>query len=179
LSRNDLVIGKGIIIFTVALYGVLLVLLTSTIFGIIFTSDFSFSIIFEKSYLLIVYFIQAIGYMTMGFFLAVLFRNTALSIIMYLLYFLLIEPIIRLLFPKEIRQYFPFKIISSLTPRPEFLSVTSEESMLDVTGQGNFNLDTIRITPESLPMSVTIPLAMVYIGIFVFLIFLLVRKRDL
>ena len=53
LSRNDLVIGKGIIIFTIALYSLLLVLLTSTICGIIFTRDFSLSRIFEKSYLLL------------------------------------------------------------------------------------------------------------------------------
>ena len=98
LSRNDIILGKGIVIFFVALYGVILVLLTSTVFGLIFTKGLTFSIVFEKSYILIVYFIQAIGYMTLGFLITVLFRNTALSIVMFLLYFLLIEPIIRLLF---------------------------------------------------------------------------------
>lgn len=120
LSRNDLILGKSIVIFIVAIYGVLLVFFTSTIFGLIFTKGLSVSILFEKSYILIVYFIQAIGYMTLGFLITILFRNTALSIVMFLLYFLLIEPIIRLLFPRDVRLYFPVKIISNLTPGQNF-----------------------------------------------------------
>jgi len=179
LSRNDLILGKGIVILIVAVYGVVLVLFTSTLFGLIFTKGLSLSIVFEKSYILIVYFIQAIGYMTIGFFVAVLFRNTALSIVMYLLYFLLIEPIIRLMFPREARLYFPVKIISNLTPRPEFLTVTSNEPMLDSAGQSNLDLNAIGIAQDPLPMYLTIILAVVYITIFTFLIFIFIRKRDI
>lgn len=179
LSRNDLILGKGIVILIVAVYGVVLVLFTSTLFGLIFTKGLSLSIVFEKSYILIVYFIQAIGYMTIGFFVAVLFRNTALSIVMYLLYFLLIEPIIRLMFPREARLYFPVKIISNLTARPEFLTVTSNKPMLDSAGQSSLDLNAIGIAQDPLPMYLTIILAVVYITIFSFLIFILIRKRDI
>jgi hypothetical protein len=179
LSRNDLIIGKNLVIGIVALYGVLLVLFTSTVFGLIFTRGLSLSTVFEKSYILIVYFIQAIGYMTLGLLITVIFRNTALSIVMFLLYFLLIEPIIRLLFPRDIRLYFPVKIISNLTPRPEFLTITSNESMVDASGQSNLDLNAIGIAPDPLPEYLTILLALVYIATFSVLIFVIVRKRDI
>ena len=179
LSRNDLILGKSIVIVIVAVYGVLLVLFTSTIFGLVFTKGLSLSILFEKSYILIVYFIQAIGYMTLGFLITLLFRNTALSIVMFLLYFLLIEPIIRLLFPRDVRLYFPVKIISNLTPRPEFLTITSNESMLDVSGQSNLDLNAIGIAPDPLPIYLNILLAVAYITIFGTLIFIIIRRRDI
>ena len=179
LSRNDLILGKSIVIFIVAVYGVILVFFTSTIFGLIFTRGLSLSKKKKKSYILIVYFIQAIGYMTLGFLITVLFRNTALSIVMFLLYFLLIEPIIRLLFPRDARLYFPVKIISNLTPRPEFLTITSNESMLDVSGQSNLDLNAIGIAPDPLPTYLTILLAVAYITIFGTLIFIINRKRDI
>ncbi len=179
LSRNDLIIGKSLVVLLVALYGVLLVLLTSTIFGLIFTRGLSVAVVFEKSYLLVVYFIQAIGYMTIGFLIAVLFRNTALSIVMYLLYFILIEPIIRLMFPRDARLYFPVKIISNLTPRPEFLTIASNEPMLDASGHSNLDLSAIGIAPDPLPFYLTILLALAYIAVFSSLIFIFIRKRDI
>lgn len=179
LSRNDLILGKGIIILIVAIYGVLLVFLTTTVVGIIFTRGLTFSIIFEKSTILAVYFIQAIGYMTAGFFIAVLLRNTALSIIVFLLYFILVEPIIRAFFPKEARMYFPARIIANLTPRPEFLTITSEESVINAAGDSNLDLDIIGIAPEPLPLYGTVILALAYISIFGFAIYLLVRKKDM
>jgi hypothetical protein len=98
---------------------------------------------------------------------------------MFLLYFLLIEPIIRLLFPRDARLYFPVKIISNLTPRPEFLTITSNESMLDVSGQSNLDLNAIGIAPDPLPTYLTILLAVAYITIFGTLIFIINRKRDI
>ncbi len=178
LSRNDLIIGKSLVVLLVAIYGVLLVFLTSTISGLIFTRGLTVSLIFEKSYLLAVYFIQAVGYMTIGILIAMIFRNTALSIVMYLLYFILIEPIIRLLFPREARLYFPVKIISNLTPKPEIFTIASDEPMLDASGQSNLDFHALGIAPEPLPFYLTILLALGYIVIFSFLIFVIVRKRD-
>lgn len=179
LGRYDLVMGKGIVIVLISIYGLLLVLLSGTVSGIIFTKNIDFSDIFQKAHVLAVYFIQAVGYMTLGFLIAVLFRNTALSIVMFLLYFIFIEPILRKFFPHDIRQYFPVRIISNLTPMPEFLTVTSEDSLLGSTGNSNLTLDAIGIRPEPLPLGITVVLAVLYITLFAFLTSLIVRKRDL
>ena len=179
LGRYDLVMGKGIVIVLISIYGLLLVLLSGAVSGIIFTKNIDFSDIFQKAYVLAVYFIQAVGYMTLGFLIAVLFRNTALSIVMFLLYFIFIEPILRKFFPQDVRQYFPVRIISNLTPMPEFLTVTSEESLLGSLDNSNLTLDAIGIRPEPLPLGITVVLAVLYITLFAFLTSLIVRKRDL
>jgi len=58
LSVDDLVVGKGIIIFFIALYSLLLVFLLGSVFGIIFSHNFEFADLFSKSHLLAVYFIS-------------------------------------------------------------------------------------------------------------------------
>lgn len=179
LSRNDLIKGKLILIVTIAIYTFLMVLLAILIFGIINTKEFSFNIIFENSYLLLVYFIQAIGYMTLGLLISVIFRNNALSIIMFILYYFPIEPIIRVMFKTEARRFFPVKIISNLTPTPEFLTMTSEKTYTNADGTSSLDFSEIGLLPEKLPVGITVLLATGYIGFFIALSTILINKRNL
>ena len=179
LNRNDLILGKLILIFTIAIYTFLMVLLAIIIFGSIYTKDFSLSIIFENSHLILIYFLQAIGYMTLGLLISIIFRNNALSIIMFILYFFPIEPIIRVIFKAEARRFFPIKIISNLTPTPEFLTMTSEKSYTNATGTSSLDLSEIGILPENLPVGITIALATGYIGVFIALSYFLINRKSL
>ena len=179
LSRNDLIKGKLILILSIAFYTFLMVLLAVFIFGLINARDLSFSSIFENSYLLLVYFVQAIGYMTLGLLISVIFRNNGLSIIMFILYFFPIEPIIRLMFKKEARRFFPIKIISNLTPTPEFLTMTSEQTYTTSTGTSSLDFSEIGLLPEKLPLGATVLVAIGYIGFFIAISTLLINKRSL
>ena len=107
-----------------------------------------------------------------------IFRSNALSIMMYLLIFVMIEPIIRLFFPKVVRPYFPTKVLKDLTPMPEFLSITSDSDLISSSGQNQFDLDVIGILPQSIPMLTSIILAIVYIGLFVGITFWIIQKKD-
>ncbi|MFC2081212.1 hypothetical protein ACFLR8_03280 [Bacteroidota bacterium] len=178
LSRSQLLAGKGFLILMMALYSLLMVLLFSLIFGFIFSSDYTGGVFFQKTYILLVYFVQAIAYMSAGFFLAVLFRNTALAIVLFILYRLIIEPVFRLFFPQEARLYFPMKVISNLTPTPEFLSISSGNQ------PGTDNADSLSfremgLVAEDLPVYLNLLLAIGYTAIFIGLAFLLLRKRNL
>ncbi len=179
LSVDDLVIGKGIVIFLIALYSLLLVFLLGSVFGIMFSHNFEFADLFSKSYLLAVYFIQAVGYMIIGMLFAVIFRNNSLSIIMFLLYFIFIEPIIRRFFSPEVRQFFPVKIISHLTPPPEVLAIASEKTIENSAGTTSFDFESIGLIPHQLSLFITLLLAIGFIALFVFIIFWVMRKRDL
>ena len=178
LSRNDLISGKLLFIFTIAIYTFIMVLIAVLIFGLINTEDITFNIMLDHSYLLFVYFIQAIGYMTLGLLFAMLFRNTALSIILFILYFP-VEGIIRLFFKQEARRFFPLKIISNLTPRPEVLTMASETEYTGPTGTSQLDLTEIGILPEELPLGLTVLIASGYIGFFIALSIILINKRNL
>lgn len=175
LSRKEFIYGRGVLVLFLTAYGFVMVTFTGLVFGMIFTPDLQFNMIFDNFGLVFIYMVQAIGYMVIGILLAVLFRNTSLAIVIYLLYFILIEPIIRVFLPVEVRLYFPVKIISHLTPVPEILEMTSSGG----TDTAAFSFERLGIMPEQLPPITTILMALVYISLFTFLIFRMVQKRDL
>jgi ABC-2 type transport system permease protein len=175
LTRNEFIYGRGVLVLFLAVYGFIMVTFAGFIFGIIFTPDIDFSLIFDNFGLVFIFMIQAIGYMAIGIMLAVLFRNNSLAIIIYLLYFILIEPIVRLFFPVQIRSWFPVKIISHLTPVPEILQMTSTGG----TDSASMTFEKLGLMPQQLSSTTTTLMAVAYIALFIFFIFRLVRKRDL
>ncbi len=179
LSRENFLFGKGFIILLIAIWGMLLILLAGSVTGIIFTSEISFQKVLDKSYLLLVYFIQAIGYMCFALMVVSIFRNNALSIMMYLLYFIMIEPIFRLFLPKVIRPFFPVKILSGLTPVPEFISITSNSTLITSSGKSQLDFDSIGILPESIPLLTSLILTIVYISLFILVVFTIIKRTDL
>ena len=178
LSRSDLLTGKVLLIIAIAVYSMLMVLLFSLLFGFIFTRDMTAGLFVKKTYILLVYFVQAVAYMSTGFLLAILFRNTALAIVLFILYRLIIEPVFRLFFPPEARLYFPMKVISNLTPMPEFLSISSGNKA-DPGNVDTLNLREMGILAEDLPVYLNLLLALGYTTLFIGLAWLLLRRRNL
>jgi len=175
LSRKEWLAGKGILILGLVLFGLVMVGLAGMVFGIIFTPGLSTGMVFRDMDILLVYMLQSAGYMALAMLFISVLRSNALAIVLYLLYFILIEPIIRGLCPVEIRPWFPVKIISHLTPLPEFLEVTSGEALAD----NSLRFEDMGIMPRQLESSTTIIMAVVYISLFVFLTYYIVKKRDL
>ncbi len=178
LSRSDLLTGKGFLIIAIAVYSMLMVLLFSLLFGFIFTKDLTAALFVKKTYILLVYFVQAVAYMSTGFLLAILFRNTALAIVLFILLRLIIEPVFRLFFPPGARLYFPMKAISNLTPMPEFLSISSG-NQADPGNADALNLREMGILAEDLPVYLNLILALGYTALFIGLAWLLLRRRNL
>jgi len=176
LSRNEWLAGKGMLILSLALVGIITVIITALVFGFSFTKDINAGMIFRETGILLVYFIQAIGYMIMGLLFVSIFRSNALSIILFLLYFIFIEPIIRLMCPPEARLWFPVKIISHLTPPPEILQLASQEGLSE---SGNLTFESIGLISKQLPQSVNLVMAIAYISVFGLLTWMLMRKRDI
>ncbi|OFX85663.1 MAG: hypothetical protein A2W99_06230 [Bacteroidetes bacterium GWF2_33_16] len=179
LSRNDLLRGKLILIFSIAVYTFLMVLIAVMLFGLINSDDYSLNAIFGRSYVLLIYFIQALGYMCLGLLMAIIFRNNALSIIMFILYFFPIEPIIRWIFEAHARRYFPIKIIANLTPMPEFLTMTSENTINTSTGTSALDFQEIGLTIEPLSKGLNVGLAVIYILVFLGISTYLLNKKNL
>lgn len=177
LSRNEFLFGKGILVFCLAIYGFILVTITGLIYGFIYSGTIQMNQMFDKFYVILIYIIQAVGYMTIGIMFAVIFRNVSLSIILFLLYFIFIEPIIRIFCPVGIRPWFPVKIISHLTPLPEVFKITTTK----VAGSENTDMsfEKLGILPAQLPVHTNLIMAVVYILLFLTLIFWLIRKRDI
>ncbi len=179
LGRLDLLQGKAWVILAIALYGVVLVFLSSVVLGMIYTRGFNLAIVLENMQVLLVYFVQAVAYMTLAMMLTMLIRNNAVSIIAFIFYFALIEPLLRLAFPREARQFFPVRIISHLTPIPEILTITSQKQFTDAAGHSDLDLSAIGLGADKLSLPVSLGMTLLYIALFVGVSVLLIRRRKL
>lgn len=176
LSRSEWLAGKGFLILFLALVGVVMVTGTVIAFGFAMTPDLTLKILFSGISIIPIYFLQAIGYMIIGLLFVTLLRSNALSILLFFLYFIIIEPLIRGLSPGVLRPWFPVKIISHLTPPPEILKLaanSSEEISSSLTFEG------LGIIKKQLSQGVNLLMAIFYIALFGSLIWIIVRKKDL
>jgi ABC-2 type transport system permease protein len=179
LERLKLMQGKMLVILAIALYGAALVLLTGIIYGIIYSGGSNSGPVFGNAGILLVYFLQTIAWMVVGLMIVMIFKSTALSIILFILLRFPVEPIIRSFFDPAIRPFFPMKAISGLTPMPEFLSIASENSFETMEGGNALSLSEIGLIAPGLPPYLQILITFGYIALFLGVISFILIKRDL
>lgn len=177
VSRNQMLYAKMVIMLTLALYALLLVILTSFILGFIYSDGVTFSSIFEKSPFVLVFFVQAFAYMMLGMLFAFIFKSNALSIVTFILFFFPGEPILRAFFPSSIDRFFPIKIISNLTPMPDFLDITTRD-MIQINGKSPMNLQGMGLIPDSLAVWTSTLVCIAYIIIIYFATKLIIERRN-
>ncbi len=160
-SKADFILSKILLMSSFSLLSTLYLFIIGGLFGSLTGSDTSF--LTDIKYLLI-YFIQSLGYMSIGLTIAVLIRTSALSIILFIssIFF---ESIIRLLIPDTLAQFFPMKIISNLTPFP------SPEGVQVANTNG--------VIVEAVSLNTTLLIAVVYIFVFWGISYLLLTKKDI
>ena len=147
-SKADFIVSKILLMTSFSLISTVYLLLLGALFGF---STGGGDFLVDIKYLLI-YFIQALGYMSVGFIIAVSIRSSALSIIAFICS-ILAESILRVLIPDGIDQYFPMKIISNLTPVPT---------------PGGFMVAEMKnaVLPEVMSLNTTLIVAVIYILVF-------------
>jgi ABC-type transport system involved in multi-copper enzyme maturation permease subunit len=177
LSRAELIYSKLILILAFSIYCFILTSLITISFGFFHTSNIDFFKIFQDSTFILIYFLQTIAYMVFGLFLVTFFRNTALSIVLYFLNFIIIEPIVRNIFPDEVGMFFPMKIITNLTPAPNIMHFAIEEQMK--MGFGIFNQNAALNSFDFSVLAPNLIATLIYIIVFSFGSYFLMQRRDL
>ncbi len=179
LSRTELLGGKLLVIFMISVYAFLLVLVSGLIYGAVYTSSPSMADLISGMHILFVYFLQTIAFMVIGLLLVMLLRSNALSIIIFILLRFPVEPVIRSFFPRDVRPFFPMKSVGSLTPVPEFLSISSEASFETADGANALTFSEMGLVAQGLPLWGQVLLAAGYTLLFAGIALLLIRRRNL
>lgn len=175
LTREEMLASKLSVIFVIALWATFLVFFTALIMGLVYSSGQA--AVFSQAHYVAVYFVQALAYMSFAMLIALLLRNTALSIVLFILYVFPIEPIIRNIFPAPMLPFFPMKVVSDLTPLPKIRTgIESQElqqqvQMLEFQMQAGQGYE----TPSLL---VSVGVGVLYLALFVFLSRLILQKRN-
>ncbi len=173
LSRTELLYSKLITISIIAVYTTLLVFATGLVIGFLKTSSFNFSDFVSGLSILPILFLQSLSYMTLGMLIAFIFKNTAISIVGFVLYFFPIEPIVRAFIPAPVDKFLPFKIISNLTPMPDFFGIAFSES-IQIKGADGLEI----VQPEASIWGAVVLSTFIYLICFAVVSKLIIDKRN-
>jgi ABC-type transport system involved in multi-copper enzyme maturation permease subunit len=172
LSRLELLHGKLLVIFCIALANTVMVFVFGIVFGLIYSSGYSFPDLFSHLYMLGIYFIQAASHMIAAMMIAVWLRNKTLAMVVIIVYQFIFEPILRLALNKfvwvKIGLFFPMRVITKLTPMPD----------IAITEMLKTNSDFKDLT-TSLPLWVNLLLVFGYSLIFYLITRVILVRRNL
>jgi len=175
MSRTELLLQKMMMVVILSAFATVLIGLTSISLGLIYSYKLTLHIVFQHSWVMAVYFLEAFSYMSIAVFFAFLIRNTALTLISFLAFRLMVEPAIRLLLRDyDIRLYLPFKTITRLNPVSELM----QTFMLKLDG-GEKPDPQNPFFGTGLPLWADILMVLFWVSLFLGLSYRMINRRKL
>ncbi len=164
-SRADYLLGKIEMIVLLSLFSTVVIFLSGLYLGSVHSATVSFSSVFGKMIFLLAYFIELISYLLFCMFLGFLFKKTGIAFIAHFVY-LIIEPILDYRLNDAFGPFLPINAINNIiqTPNTSLIKVKTDE----------FNFD----FQEAVSL-LDVGICLGYALLFVFLSYLLLKKRDI
>jgi ABC-type transport system involved in multi-copper enzyme maturation permease subunit len=145
MSRQEFLFSKLQLILLISLLITFILIIGTFILGIVNTDSQGMALMFKKFSFAGGFFIQIFSFLVFAFFLGFLLRNTGLTIAIFTLYVLIIEPVLYFILkipklqPNNISQFLPVNSIIRIVEYPYFpilknlmgLNVQEHLSMLD------------------------------------------------
>jgi ABC-2 type transport system permease protein len=163
MSKRQVILSKFLLVFFLSTIATIYTFLVGFIIGLLESTSYDW---YQNIHLIVLYFIQTLGYFSFAFLFAILVKKPAIAIVSFILYFP-VETIIGKLMNAEAYQVFPLKVFADLTPIPFFKSFLAMSK--DKSGNAPWVLET----------DIQIILSVVYISAFFFLSYFLLKKKDL
>ena len=174
LSRTELLIQKLLLIVVLAVFATLLLGLTSLTLGLIYSYKITFKIAMENTLILSRYLISSFAYMTMGLLMALLIKNTALSLLTFLAMRVFVDPVLFLVLREyEVKWYLPFRTTTRLTPVPNLIEIFQKK----VNSSETINETALDLLPKGLPVWLNTGLVLLYTGLAIYFSYRLIQRR--
>ena len=155
-SKSDFILSKILLSISFSFLTTFYLFLIVGFLGFISGNDGSF--LTDIKYLLI-YFVQSLGYMSLGLIIAVTIRSSALATIIFI-FSIFFESILSYFVPDAIAPFLPLEIISNLTPVPTPKGIQ------------------VPILAEAIPLNTSLMIAVIYILAFWGISFLTLNYKD-
>jgi ABC-2 type transport system permease protein len=160
LSRGEFIISKLFLVGLLALCSTVFLFFAGLITGLISTPDLQLHYVIKYSGFIPAYFMELTAYLIFAMLIGLLIKRTGLAMGLMVLYTLIIEPLIVLRFNSDwVKGLFPLRAINNLIHMPFGKYIFREV-------QDYVSLKELAIVA-------------VYIALFIYLIHLLLKKRDL
>ena len=174
LSRSELLLQKLLLIVVLSLFAALLLGATSLTLGLIYSYKLTFHIALDNTYTLLRYFLSSFAYMSMGLLVALLIKNTAMSLLSFLALRTFVDPVLFLILRKyEIKWYLPMRTTTQLTPVPNVIEIFEKK----LNSSEPINDSALEIIPEGLPDWLNILMVLLYTGLAIWASYRLMQRR--
>ncbi|MEN8228943.1 MAG: hypothetical protein ABFS38_12375 [Bacteroidota bacterium] len=174
LSRTDLLLQKLLSIVVLSIFATLLLGITSLTLGLIYSYKLTFKIAMENTWILGRYMMAAFSYMSFGLLVALLIKNTALSLLTFLALRVFVDPVLFLILRKsEVKWYLPFRTTTRLTPVPNLIEIFQKK----MNSAESLDETALDIIPKGLPIWLNILMVLLYTGLAIFFSYRLMQRR--
>ena len=163
MSKRQVIFSKFLLVFFLSFIATLYTFLVGLVIGMLESTTYDW---YENIHLIVLYFVQTLGYFSFAFLFSIVVKRPAIAIVSFILYFP-VETIIGKIISGDLYQVFPLKVFADLTPIPFFKSI-----LASVKTQG---------VPEPwiLDTNVRIILSLVYVLLFFLLTYFILKRKDL
>ena len=119
-----------------ALFCMVYLIIIVLIFGAFYSSSEEMTFISQNSHYALLFLLQCFGYFSLAILFSTIFKSGSATVILFLLYFIIIEPLINYVLPFD-QSYLPAAVFSNLIPIPDKVTMLLQQKDLDIA---NFNL---------------------------------------
>ena len=174
LSRSELLLQKLLSIVVLSLFATFLLGITSLSLGLIYSYKLTFNIAMENTWILGRYLISSFAYMSMGLLIALLIKNTALSLLTFLAMRVFVDPVLFLILRKsELRWYLPFRTTTRLTPVPNLIEIFEKK----MKSTEVIDESVMELLPKGLPNWLNMLMVLLYTGLAIYFSHRLMQRR--
>ena len=165
LSRTDFLLSKVYVAILFSIVATLLIFLTGTVLGLIYSTTINFHVFFGKMIFLLGYFVETLTFLLFSMMMGILVRRTGFAIGVLFVY-PIIELIIQQKVPESVQPFLPLNAMNHIlrTPNTSLIQFKSPE----------FNVDL-----QTGLHSQDVMVALLYAALFVGISLWVIRKRDL
>jgi ABC-type transport system involved in multi-copper enzyme maturation permease subunit len=163
MSKTQVITSKFLLVLLMSVMVTLYTFLVGFILGGLYSG---FGNAYEGIHQIFYYLLQTVGYFSFAFLFAIIVRKSALSIVLFIIYFP-IETIVGIFLPKGLYQFFPLKVLADLTPMPFFEHLMAIEEKRT------------KIDYWFMPTEWKIIISFAYVLLFFGLSYFILKKRDL
>ncbi|MEN8201928.1 MAG: hypothetical protein ABFS28_04980 [Bacteroidota bacterium] len=176
LSRTELLLQKLLLIGILSIFATLLLGLTSLTLGLIYSYKLTFKIALENTWILSRYLLSSFTYMSMGLLIALLIKNTALSLLTFLALRVFVDPVLFLILRKyELKWYLPFRTTTQLTPVPDLIEIFQRK----MNSSDPIDESALELIPKGLSPWLNILMVLLYTSFAIFFSYRLLQRRRL
>lgn len=176
LSKKEFVLSKFYTVILLALISTIFVFFVSIILGYIYSDFTEFSIVTTDLEYLVAFFVKLVGFFSFGLFLGILVKRSAFALGAMLIW-AMFEGFVKGMsywklkdYVDEIMQFFPLEAMSNLIKEP-FTRLSAVKTVAKQVGED--------LSKDFSVHPLTIFIVLVWTAIFIYLSYVLLKKRDL